>query len=309
MRRSLSRSVYRAALMADAIGRSLDHHNPSACLFLTHRAMLNELLSTRRHKMQRIFLLQGVVPEVPPVSLKLEVELAIVGSELEVPYLRRCGVSDERTAIVGYPDYDHFPQLTREACRGQLVAAMEALHERPLVVFTSQYPTGQFPDWARTVNLEAVFAAARKLPHVTFLIKTHPRREVIDALVLARFPENVLLAPKVETPSLLKAADVVVTYWSTTALEALLLDVPLVQLNATGLPDFFDLVSSLGRSFARSSDELADSLQLLLESEEARTIDARARAELCARLGVVMDGRAGERAGAAIEKIRLNSRA
>jgi hypothetical protein len=68
---------------------------------------------------------------------------------------------------------------------------------------------------------------------------------------------------------LILAADVVISYNSTTALDAMALERPVIQINMSGLPDLFRFVDDGGAVSARNVGELRAAL-LTLSSPEAR---------------------------------------
>lgn len=277
---------------------AIDAADPKAAIFVTRRAAMDEILKTRVGRTRRIFFLQGLVPSVPPAFTEMEVDGAIVGSGLDLAYTDRCRIEPEKVHVTGYPDYDGYSRLDQGECRRQLEAAYPQAAGRKVVVFTSQYATAGFPNSARLHNLRTVIETARRMPNVYFLLKPHPLRESVPSTIVDELPDNVALGPDFNTVVSLKAADVAVTFWSTTALEAILLGTPLVQLNATGLPDFLDLSTQLGREVARSSQSLASLIQQSFDAGPRGFLTQRERFLL--HHGIRLDGKSAERAARAI---------
>ena len=307
-RARLQRSLQRFFLDTRAIARALDTLDPQACAFITSRAAMNQLLLERRARTARIFFLQGIVPDLPPTATRMDVDLALVGSRIDLAYLDRCQIPESARRLVGYTDYDDFSSLDRDTCRLELRALLPPTAVAPWVVFTSQHAKDVFPDWARQKNLDLVVEAARLLPEVTFLLKAHPFREHLSRAFIARLPANVLLCPALPTTRLLKACDVAVTFWSTTALEAVLLGTPLVQLNGTGLPDFFDISARLGRATARSAPQLAEAIGELLCDPARRLEFAEQRERFMEECGLTLSGRSADAAAEAIAERLLGVR-
>jgi hypothetical protein len=261
-------------------------------LFVTRRALFNALLLHTHPVAGRFFFLQGIVPEVPPISTKLDVHRAFAGGPIDLPYLRRCGIPDSCISLCGYPDYDAFAGLNKATCRAEFANNRRINPNRRWILFTSQYETALFSNAARLANLAALVEVASQATDSEFIVKLHPRNETWNA---PNLPGNVFLETTYSTPQLIKAADLVVTYWSTTAIEALLLKTPLVQLNATGLLDFLPLPPGLCVPVARSSSEL----KTCLNAPGAAA--ARPSAETLERwLGPPPDGKAAERAAHAL---------
>lgn len=289
--RRLRWGVWKTAVRAIMIESALSRVPAKNVVFFTERALVDELLLHTHPGAKRLFFLQGIVPDVPPLATPMTLDHAVVGSRIDVPYLRRCGLPDERISVTGYPDYDHYRSLEQPECRAELEQKLGLGPGSPVVVFGSQYVTPAFSERARVLHLDLVLRSALERPSVHFVVKLHPRQERWKP---AKLPQNVSILKNYDMPRLMKAADAFVTYWSTTALEAALLGTPLIQLNATGLPDFFDLSVRLGRETARSEQDLLRQIDAVLAGPRESfvpNVDA---------LGVIMDGRAAERAAQAL---------
>jgi len=294
LQRAVSWQLIRGVSFAARLEQALKQLAPRQILYITHRALIDEVLRHRPEIERRIFYLQGIVPPVPPIFTPLHVDLAIAGSALDAPYLQRCGVSEQQMLLCGYPDYDGLGELNREVCARELTLKYSLAGGRPLVVFTSQYKTSAFPDWARELQLETVVETARQRPDLFFILKPHPRLEMFKGDWLTTLPENVAVEQKLPALRLLAGASVTVTYWSTTALESVLLGTPLVQLNATGLPDYFPLVTELGGRAARDVQSLSANISAAL-SEQGKECFVRARQRWLSEHRIVLDQRAASR--------------
>jgi hypothetical protein len=266
---------------------------------MSNRASTDEVLRGLNFEGRKILYLQGIVPDVPPFETALDLDAAIVGSRLDVPYLRRCGVPESRVHAVGYADYDSVVNMDRAAARTKLERVYPHAAGRNLVVFTSQYKTSAFPDWARLTNLNVIADCARRRPDWYFLIKPHPRLETLSDSFLANLPANAAVSTQFPTIEALSAAQVAVTYWSTTALEAVLLGTPLVQLNATGLPDFFPLAERMGQRSCRDATSLLSQLDFALTGPGKADHFAR-RQVFLQEYQIPLDGNSSTRAAQAI---------
>ncbi len=268
--RRLRTSVIGGLFRAESALKTLRETPARNVLFITRRALFNSLLKHTHPAARHLFFLQGIVPAVPPIRTRLDVHGAFAGSALDLAYLKRCGIEDERISLTGYPLYDAFVHLDRVDCRKRFGEERSLDPDARWVLFTSQYETPLFSDHARMANLGVILELAERDPDTQFIIKLHPRGEAWEP---ARLPRNVKVDSQYPTAELIKAADAVATFWSTTAIEALILRTPLVQLNATHLPDLLLLPPELRVPIARDSHELGEALRAVIAapptSEEA----------------------------------------
>lgn len=114
-------------------------------------------------------------------------------------------------------------------------------------------------------------------------------KEQISESMLQSASENVSFSKEFPTTTALAGASVAVTYWSTTALEAVLLGTPLVQVNATGLPDFFNISEHLGLGVARDSEGLRELIRGAISKPK------QFRERFLGELGLRLDGKAATR--------------
>lgn len=295
LKKQIRKSVLAGILRSEAAFcalRTLPAHN---VLFITRRALFNTLLKETHPSARRFFFLQGIVPDVPPIRTPLDVYRAFAGGPIDLPYLRRCGIPDEKIILSGYPAYDSSANFVKSACRAAYSRVSTLRSDRPWVLFTSQYSTPVFSNAARMANLRAVISLASRWPDVEFIIKVHPRRESVQPDEL---PANVYIEAAYPVLELIRACDAMTTFWSTTAIEGLLLGTPLVQLNATGLPDFLLLPAGLHVPVARNSSELGEQLNSAL----ARDLRPSPR-DLTESLGPPPDGLAAHRTAVALAEV------
>jgi hypothetical protein len=275
---------------------AINELQPAGFIFITQRILHNAILRSLTVSIKKIFIQQGIIPFIPAYSDPMDVDLAIVGSGLEFDYLRRCGVSPEHSAAIGYPWYDFFPELAPKICRQKLCDDFLLTKNKKIVLFTSQYATHVFPEWARRQQLQAFLQTANHLPEVNFLIKLHPRQENFPK-ALGKVPANVKIIKTYDTFSLIKGSDLMVTYWSTTALEGILLETPVIHFNTTGLPDYFDLSKEMLLETARNSNELRSFILSFLEkNEEIKQRFQVQRVRFMKKKKIVLDGNAASRA-------------
>ena len=278
---------------------------PKGFVFLSQRIFHNEILKMVGKQVLKVYVQQGIIPFIPVYGDPMDVDAAIIGSELEMEYMKRCNIKQSKINIAGYPWYDKFKPLNKKKCREKTISEFNGSQFKHIVVYCSQYPTAVYPKWARDKQIITILEAAKRMLDTLFIIKLHPVKEPVPKKA-GVLPLNVKITKHFDTFVLIKAADVMITYWSTTALEALLLDTPLLHLNVTSLPDFFDLSSRLGTDTVRNAGDLFDTLYKILRVPDYRKSFQSNVQKFMTSENICNDGNSGKRASDLIINLLSN---
>lgn len=206
----------------------------------------------------------------------------LVWNETDCTALEGYGVPKEKLCKVGSLIYD------------ERYRRLEAAHDvsdphrppskrtaTPIIVFlTAAINSGMAAPQANPGNhhrtWQCLVACARRHPEWTFVIKPHPAYDNYDFYRhLCRFgPANLRLKEALKLADALACADVavLVNYCTTAALEAMLVQVPVVFLQTAiyGAPSRADNVGGRGMIVARSVEELERVIGELLENSPAQ---------------------------------------
>jgi hypothetical protein len=174
------------------------------------------------------------------------------------------------------------------------------------IVFASQYTGGRMTlDVKRETLLTAIAIAAAVGP-AELVVKRHPVEtdHVVDEVLAAGLPDGVSarVVDGGAIGDMLDGAWLLVTGWSNSVLEAALLEVPAITLNATAGADPVTFAAdglSLG---AVDRDGAVSAARGLLDPMRRAEAIAVARSRLVEHLGP-LDGRAAERAADLIESM------
>lgn len=159
-------------------------------------------------------------------------------------YLLAKGVDQNKVEVVGSPRFQNYGNISSEAEKLNSRALKElGFSELRGKFFLMALQHGNRDTFFRNVHIafseelkiiRMLVEAMRQLPDDALCIKFHPQDE-LGADVLrylgCELPPNVRVVHHYPIYSLLKIADVLVTSFSTTALEALLMDIPVVVIN------------------------------------------------------------------------------
>jgi hypothetical protein len=196
----------------------------------------------------------------------------------------------------GAPKFDDLVRTSRQWDRAQVRQRLGVATDQKLVVVASRYRALRdtlsaigpvFPDLVRAIEA---------LSGVACVVKPHPAEsaEPYAADVrAARATRLRVLPPGTDLMELLNAADALVTVESSSAIEALILDCPVVVLNMpTHLGELVDWGVALGVS---AGSDPTETLRAVLFDEGTQATLRQARQRYVADLAMGADGGATER--------------
>jgi hypothetical protein len=201
------------------------------------------------------------------------------------------GTPASRCVVTGQPRYD---RLYAPGAAARAAAARERLEidaNAPCVLFAAQ---PRHDAWYQRQVINAVLAA----PGAVLVIRPHPRGPAIDyaTFVPAGAETRVRIERKGSIYDLLDVADVLVTQYSTTAIEAAILGIPVISADFTGAHEITGFVSSGIAELARTAAELATLVAAHAARGPRRIDDTPAPAPAAVReFNGPADGRATER--------------
>jgi hypothetical protein len=220
---------------------------------------------------------------------------AVFGEAARRFLVERGGYAPDTLVPTGSPKFDALLAAARDRDRGALRTGLGVADGAPLVVLASRFRGirethravgSAFPGLVRAV--EALGA--------TCLVKPHPAEppDAYEAVLRECGAKGTRLAPAGSgLVELLQAADVLVTVESLSAVEALVLERPVLILNTpTNLQAMVACGVALG---VPEGDDPRDALRRVLFDEATRAELARARETYLSDVAAGVDGRATER--------------
>lgn len=208
----------------------------------------------------------------------------------------------DRAVIIGNPALDHLAARMEalppaDECRAEVARALRIDPQRRWVVYTTGY--------INTFMFAGVLDALTALPDTHLIVKVHPGESAsfyADRIPAALRERVAVTHTELDLHRLLRAADAVVSYVSTTILEAMMLERPVVTVNFSPQENPLPL-ADYGIPEGRTVGEL--------RAEVARVLDDVAwRAELLRRQGRFVedyayrnDGQAARRAADVVESL------
>lgn len=203
------------------------------------------------------------------------------------------GIPREKLIVTGAPRFDAQYRLDPNASR-RVRAALSIPVNKPLITFATQ------PLLPAVIeqNLRCVVQAAHWFPDYHFVCKVHPRETPARYSKLLRRlgDDKITVVQKIDLDALLQTSALVVTAFSTVALEAMLFERPVLIINLTGDPDPVDYVSSGAALGAYTPEEVVQQMRRLLHRDDPVHVTlAQGRRQYLADQLYKIDGQATRR--------------
>lgn len=216
------------------------------------------------------------------------------------------GVPPDKIFVTGHPGFDHLASSDVEAYV-RLRNDLGLTNGEKMVLLASQpYWVGAFKTaHIRCVMIRAIAQAVLSLKNIKLIVKPHPG-EVVRELkrLIGKTPRAVMADKTKDISHLIKACDVFVTFFSTSALQAIYAGKPVINVdfpNSGGQ----SLYSASGATWiARSTEEIVTHIRNLTSESRNKEIASRevARQRFLCNMVYLPDGQATER----VLKVILN---
>ena len=249
--------------------------------------------------------------------LKIEADkVAVTGSFFKDQLARSQVMPEEKLAVTGQPRYDTFYKNV-PVNRKELCAKYSIDPDKKTALFASTYfyyaSYGEDVDpWAFQQYyrwLRAIYTALSRLEDVQLLVKPHHNpgdplnmhTKIIQELDTAgRF---TILPPMSIITDFMKISDVFITIGSTTVLEAVDLELPMVVVNLYGQVDPMEYLREGIATIVEKESDIYPSVKQMLEDKGLQERIKENQRRIKERLLHTPDGKASERIAALFEKM------
>jgi hypothetical protein len=209
----------------------------------------------------------------------------------------------EQVVVTGQPRYDILYYADKIYSKEKFLARYKVTPDHGILLWTTQCHGLSDEENAR--NFTTVFGVMQNNKNVTLLIKQHPgegeRYTKIIEDYLAKYKTDAILVPKnSDTYEQLFFCDLLMTKSSTTAMEAVALNKPIIVLNLSGEPDAVDYVEQGVALGVYKEDDLKPSIEKLLKDPSEL---AKNRDKYIERYLYKIDGKATERVAQVIKRM------
>lgn len=293
-------------LLPDAVGyvglaeRAYRQFDPRALVIARQRrAFENAFVAVaRRDNIPSAMILHGHISDHPIYHFVDgrfdQMDRIFAWGEAQKASLVAKGAPAERVLVTGNPQWDRLAAglgrlPTPDACRAAMAAALGLPRNAFWATFTSQPVSRAF--------LGDIREALRAIPNSVLIVKIHPGERTTEYRIPAADQQRCRVVQDVDLHTLLRASDVVLTYTSTTNLEALAVGTPLIVVDFAGnldTPHQVDL-AAYGVPEVHHPSELAQALARLQQEPSWGEEILRGGRQALEDYAHSLDGRATER--------------
>ncbi len=220
-------------------------------------------------------------------------------------WFARDSIPPERLHVIGQPRFDLIQKQRYD--RAKLRAEPGIPEDKGIIVLATQ-PMVESYLWTgkeREKFIEAVTGAMKEFPEKRLVIKLHPDENIgIYRRILSDIGDDTtIVCLDTDTYELLNACDLLMTFYSTVALEAMLFDKPVITVNLFGKPDIFPFAPSGAALGVYREEELVPSIKKALYDAGVREeLSSKSREFTCEHI-YQPDGQASQRGAELILKL------
>ncbi len=206
-----------------------------------------------------------------------------------------------KVVVTGSPRYDIFANPERFFNKEKVYKELGIEPEKKLVVWATQ----PIPiEYAKKLP-GAIFEAVKEFKEIYLVAKLHPRDQLknfYEEVAKEKGAEVSLIGTQMDTNELLYSCELMLTAWSTTALEAMILNKPVITINPTGKPDPVPYAKSGAAIGVYDLSKLKSAIKGALYNKNIRKKLEERRKKFVYERVYKIDGKATERVCKLIEK-------
>jgi len=229
------------------------------------------------------------------------VDKIVVTGDFARDVLIRCGVDKNRLVVTGRPSYDALLRAEEHFKKDEICRKLGLDSTKRILVYTTE----NLPPRESEAVVYAICKAVKEFSGLQFVIKVQ-----LSELSLSMYERiirdvgvDALINRDANIYEVLYVGDIVLTGFSATALDAMILDKPVVTVNFTGLEDPVPYAESGAAIGVYEERDLVEALKRGLCDEEARERLREARRRFVYEHSYKRDGKATERVVELIEEM------
>ncbi|MDD5687497.1 MAG: CDP-glycerol glycerophosphotransferase family protein [Elusimicrobia bacterium] len=188
----------------------------------------------RNRKTPTLLIQQGYASDNAFEWLFLSVDKAAIFGNYTKQCLEKIGVKKEKLVISGQPRFDSLVKITNE--REIVCNKYNIQSKNKIILFTSQpnHPGAFSSETVRRNAIETVYSLIDNITDAVLIVKPHPdeKMQYHRSLKLKNNTGKIILVDRRDNLyELIKACDLLITFFSTTAIEAMISNKPVLIVN------------------------------------------------------------------------------
>lgn len=226
-------------------------------------------------------------------------KIAVTG-EFARDMLIKCGVDKTRLIVTGRPTYDSLVRRKKIFDKDNICNKLGLDPKKKIVVFTTQ------PFLRKNeTQVYAICKAMKEFSGLQFVIKVHPAEFSLSNYerITKDVGVHALITRDSDIYEVLYVCDAMITGFSATALDTMMLDKPVITVNFTGLEDPVPYAESGAAIGVYKEKDLVRAIDTVLFDKDARKKLGEAREKVVYEHSYKMDGKATERVIKLIEQM------
>jgi len=226
--------------------------------------------------------------------------IALYGDGVRDEFRKR-GVEEGRMIVTGAPVYDFMKDRVGVKKGASNVKCLEKYGingGEKLIVFASQpHDNKIYKIEEKRKMFRALIEVMPSLPNKKLVIKLHPYEsdELTNGVRKGFDRNNVVVVKDVNIFDLIGVCDLLITKFSTSAMEAILLGKPVIIMNLGGMPDIFPYVENNVALGVYRSEDLLPAIKRILEGDKMYKEFLAERERFVRKFAFRLDGKATER--------------
>jgi glycosyltransferase involved in cell wall biosynthesis len=193
---------------------------------------------------------------------------AVNGAYYKNILIRMGSYPPSSVAVTGQPKYDVLAFADKIYKKERVCSLLKLDPNKKLIVFASQPDSPQ----ANELLFRSIFQAVKKIPGAQLVIKLHPNEydSSLHERVAREAGVNAVIVKDIDLFELLHACDLMLTLSSTVAIEAMILDKPVITVNLTNAPDAMPFAESGAAIGVYKREDIYPAINKALKNKQVR---------------------------------------
>lgn len=239
-------------------------------------------------------------------------KIALQGEEVKNDFLKS-GVEEGRLVVTGAPVYDFIKdsvRIRKEINNFKYLEKYGIDLKKGLIVFASQpHDKKLYKVEEKRRILMGLKMAMANFPDCMLVVKLHPYEsyeELGNSILEKDCDKNIVVVKDINIFDLIYICDLLITKWSTCALEAILLDRLVMTINLGAAPDPFPYADNNVALGVYREEDIIPSLRRMLYDRNTKEMLMESRSKFIEKYAYRLDGNATDRILSLIQEMMTN---